>query len=383
MSRFNPHRSVVPIYDAASRWRERCLEADGSALVDGKGLWTPTLLDELDRCFVHNLDEGEGDFFEKLKAQLASGLPACRQLMAEHLWILMLFQSNVGATKKRDNFRQVWSWSGEEFTEDHPLLSDDVLKGIGSTGTAYNTYRWRELVFLIAGVRNFKRRGADERARIVGDPWSFTEWLNTIPEAHNRQLRHILPHLLYPDSFERISSGRDKRSILAAYNDKSTKEIEKWDLIETDRALFDLRKRLEQEHGTDIDFYQDELVCDWRTQTNNWLLSWNPSKWTWTSLAEDRASTLAGEKASNSWRCGSTKPREGDRVYLIRTGVAPKGIVAVGTVTRAPYEAPHWDNERADAGDTQRFIGVDFDAVRDADQESIVLLDELERQEPK
>ena len=111
MSRVIPHRSVVPIYEAASRWRERCLEADGSALVDGKGLWTPTLLDELDRCFVHNLDEGEGDFFEKLKAQLASGLPACRQLMAEHLWILMLFQSNIGATKKRDNFRQVWSWS--------------------------------------------------------------------------------------------------------------------------------------------------------------------------------------------------------------------------------------------------------------------------------
>ena len=158
------------------------LGADGSVFTDGKSLWTTTLLDELDRWFVQNLDEGEGDFFDKLKAQLTSGSAACRQLMAEHLWILMLFQSNVGAAKKRDNVRQVWSWSGEDLAEDHPLLGNAVLEGIGSTGAAYNTQRWRELIFLIAGVRDYKRRGADERAKIVGDPWLFTEWLYAIPK---------------------------------------------------------------------------------------------------------------------------------------------------------------------------------------------------------
>ena len=161
-------------------------------------------------------------------------------------------------------------------------------------------------------------------------------------------------------------------------------EIKRWDLIKIDRALLDLRNRLEQEQGTDdINFYQDEFAREWRTQTNRWVLSWNPSKWTWTSLSDDRASTFSGEKASNSWRCASTKPREGDRAYLMRTGVAPKGIVAVGTVTRAPYEAPHWDDDRAEAGDTARFVDVDFDSVRDAEQDRIVLLDELVHQEPK
>ena len=359
------------------------METDESALSDSKNLWTPDLLDELDRWFGQHRDEGEGNFLEKLESQLTRGSPACRQLMAEHLWILMLFQTNVGAAKKRDNVRQVWSWSGEELAEDHSLLSDGVLGGIGSAGAAFNMQRWLELIMLIAAVRDFKRRGADERAGIVGDPWSFTKWVNAIPEARNRQLRHILPHLLYPDTFERISSGRDKCLIVAAYGDKSEKEVKKFDLIDMDRALLHLRRRCERKQGTDIDFYEDEFVRVWRNQTNNWLLSWNPTKWTWTSLAEDRASTLVGERVSNCWRCGSTKPREGDRVYLMRTGVAPKGIVAVGTVTRAPYEAPHWDNERADAGDTGRFIDVDFDAIRDADQESIVLVDELERQEPQ
>jgi 5-methylcytosine-specific restriction enzyme B len=383
LARFNPDRTVAPIYDAAALWRERCLEADGSAFSDEKKLWTVSLLDELDRHFVQNLDEGEGDFFVKLKAQLSSASTASRQLMAEHLWILMLFQSNVGAAKKRDNVRQVWSWSGEHLSEYHPLLSEEVLQGIGSAGTAYNTERWRELVLLVAGVRNFKRRGTDERRGILADPWVFTDWLSGLPEARNRQLRHILPHLLFPDSFERISSEKDKGLILAAYTETSEKEIRKWDLHAIDRALLQLRRRLEQEHGADIDFYQDEFAPEWRAQTSNWLLSWNPSKWKWDSLAADRASTLAGEKVPNSWRCGSTKPREGDHVYLMRTGASPKGIVAAGMVTRAPYEAPHWDTEKADAGETARFIDVDFDAVRNADQDSIVELDELQRLEPK
>ena len=73
MSRFIPDHSVEAIHDAAAQWRARCLEADGSVFTDSKSLWTTILLDELDRWFVQNLDEGEGDFFDKLKAQLTSG----------------------------------------------------------------------------------------------------------------------------------------------------------------------------------------------------------------------------------------------------------------------------------------------------------------------
>ena len=383
MSRFNPFRAVKPIYDAAARWQAKCLEDDTSLLAHGRHLWTPTLLDELDQQFVQNLDEGQGSFWEKLQAQLSSGSPACRQLMAEQLWILMLFQSNIGTATKRSRIREVWSWSGEELSEEHPHLSDAVLNGIGSAGTAYNTDRWRELVCLIASARDFKRRKADERAGLLADPWAFSDWLNALPEARNRQLRHILTHLLFPDAFERISSEKDKRRILTTLRETPEKEVRRWSLIQIDRALLDLRNQLEQEQGADIDFYQEEFTREWRTQTSNWLLSWNPTKWTWTSLSEDRTATLAGGKASNSWRCGSTKPREGDRVYLVRTGTPPRGIVAAGIVVRTSYEAPHWDRARADAGDTARFIDVEFDAVRDAERDEIVQLEELELREPK
>jgi 5-methylcytosine-specific restriction protein B len=341
------------------------------------------LLDELDEHFVRNIDEGGGDFLSKLKTQLAAGSPECRQLMAEHLFVLLLFPSNITALKKRETVREIWSWSGEDLEEGHPLLSDEVLAGIGSAGTGYNTHRWRELVFLISAVRDLKRREPEDRKMILAEAWAFSTWLRDLPEARHRQLIHILPHLLFPDSFERISSEGDKRLILAAYRDTTEKEVRKWDPNQIDRALFDLRNQLEEEHGADIDFYEDEFAKEWKTQSKNWLLSWNPSKWQWDTLSEQRAVTMAGGKAEDRWRCGSTKPREGDRVFLMRTAKPPKGIVAMGKVTRAPYEAAHWEKARADSGETTRFIDVAFDAVRDASIDKIIPLEDLERRETK
>lgn len=279
--------------------------------------------------------------------------------------------------QKRENVREIWSWSGGDLSATHPLLEDAVLLGIGSAGTAYNTHRWRELVFLIGAMRDFKARDASDRELIASDPWGFSSWLSGLPDARHRQLIHILPHLLFPDTFERISSEGDKRRILAGFGDTPEKEIRKWTTVEIDRALMELRRRLEGELGTDIDFYQEEFEAQWKNQTKNWLLSWNPSRWDWDTLALDRATTISGEKVDKRWRCNSSKPREGDRVFLMRTANAPKGIVAVGKITRAPYEAEHWEQVRADAGETTLFIDVAFDSVRDATSDRIVPLEDL------
>jgi 5-methylcytosine-specific restriction protein B len=370
-----------PIYSAAKEWAQRCLTQDGSIFSDELQLWALAILDELDRRFVQNLDEGEGNFFEKLKAQLGGGSSQCHQLMAEALWILMLFQSKITAATKRENVAQVWSWSGAELPEVHPMLSETVLSGLGSAGAAYNTQRWRELSFLITALRDFKRQAHNERERMLEDGWSFAEWLTSLPGARNRQLRHILPHLLFPDLFERISSEGDKRLILAFHLGMAERELRKWDLIDIDRALLDLRHKLEERHTREIDFYEEEF-SGWRDTTRSWLLSWNPKNWDWVTLADDRAKTRAGDVVTHDWRCASTAPREGDHVFLVRAGVEPKGIVALGSVARAPYNAPHYNPERAGAGDTTQYIDVDFTDIRDATQDPILALDTLQREVP-
>jgi 5-methylcytosine-specific restriction protein B len=346
-------------------------------------LWTRAVLDEVDQRFVQNLDLGEGSFFEKLQDQLSSGSSNCKKLMAEILWIVMLFQSNVGAAKKRENVQLVWSWSGDELRDDHPMLSDAVLSGLGSAGTAYNTHRWREIVFVVTAVRDFKRRSGTERQDLLGDPWVFAQWLGGIPDGRNRQLSHILPHLIFPDQFERISSEGEKRLILAAFDNVAEKDIRKWPLLKIDKALLDVRRRLEAEHSGDIDFYEDEIQGQWRDPQKCWLLAWNPKNWPWSTLEAERAKTRNGETVTQPWRCASSAPREGEKAFLVRLGVDPRGIVAVGTVARAPYVSQHYDTKRAESGDTTQCIDVAFSDIRDVSIDPFLQLDVLEREAPE
>ena len=384
MSRFNPDPDREPgrIYEVADKWRYTALLGERSVFHDEKELWTDGLLDELQSQFRKSPHNSEEAFLQKLETQLSEASPECIQLMAEILWVMLLFPLNIGLDKKRENVCTIWLWSKERLETPHPLLSDTLLMGIGSAGTAYNTHRSRELDFFITALRDFKKLGAADSEQIASDPWKFVEWLSAVKEAKKRQLPHILPHLLFPDTFERISSKGDKSRILAGFDVATKKETEEWTATQISRALLDLREELEQDHGKDIDFYQEEFKLRWKTGTRSWLLSWNPSKWDWGNFAVDRTETMAGKKVDISWKCRAKQPIPGDRVFLVRTGIDPKGIVAAGKITRPPYEAKHWDTARADAGDTTSFVDVAFDSVRDAETDEIVRLKALKDREP-
>lgn len=254
-----------PIYGAAEQWRNRCLLSDGSIFSSEKHLWTEENFDELDEHFVQNLDAGEGDFFEKLEVQLSDGSPESKQLMAELDWLLLLFASRISTPKKRQDICRIWSWSGETLPEDHAMLSDAVLSGVSHTGTAFNTQRWREFVFAINALREFKSKNAEEQKQLASSPWGFADWFASAPGGENRQLRHILTHLVFPDSFERSSTVRDKHAILAAFEQLPLSAIKKWDLVKVDKSLKELRARLEAEEDGPIDFYAEGIVERWKS----------------------------------------------------------------------------------------------------------------------
>ena len=161
---------------------------------------------------------------------------------------------------------------GEELPDDQPLPSDKALIGIGSPGTAYNLHRWRENRFVDNVVRDFKALDKADQQRLISDPWDFSRWLNRVPDDGWRQLRHILPHLLFPDYFERITSGLPKRKILVALGGFPDKKKSEWDRdrIETDRRLLELREKLEKERGEKIDFYDEDLKEIWDTEADFW-----------------------------------------------------------------------------------------------------------------
>ncbi|MCJ1962076.1 MrcB family domain-containing protein [Novosphingobium mangrovi (ex Hu et al. 2023)] len=264
MSKFNPHHETARLYEAADACRQRSLIKEESLFSPGEALWTVENLDELDEKFVQNPDEGGANFLDKLRTQLVGATPSALRLMAELLWLLSLFPSNIGAPKKRENVTEVWSWSGNALSATEPYLADNVLGGIGSAGTAYNTHRWRELVFLITSLRMIRALPSDRQRNILEDGQKFVEWLDEQEGANNRQLLNILPHLFFPDEFERISSRGDKEAILASFTDEDRRHWRKRSVPELDRALFDLRRDLEDAKGAPVDYYLDDLKTRWK-----------------------------------------------------------------------------------------------------------------------
>ena len=262
MARYISQRDVTPILDAAQTWATKCFVGDGS-LFSGESLWRAELIGELIARFVDNPDLGTESFLEKLQKQLLGAPPQGIRLMAEMLWLLILFQTRMLAKTKRENILSVWGWSGEELAGS-PLLEDQVLAGIGFPGTAYNTGRWRELAYLIKITKAFKSLPIPERQTLIRDPWEFAKWLESVPMDGDRQLRHILRYLLFPDFFERITVLHDKQYILSALGKIPLSDVEEWDDIKVDQALLELRRRLSIERGSEkFDFYDSDLKNKW------------------------------------------------------------------------------------------------------------------------
>ncbi len=108
-----------------------------------------------------------------------------------------------------------------------------------------------------------------------------------------------------------------------------------------------------------------------------YLLTWNPRRISWedTDLPDALRFTERGKRWKGSWSCGITKKiRPGDRVFLMKLGKEPRGIVASGWVVKpegykpvrkgsAVYEDSHWDPKRR--GKMALYVDIDFDVALD------------------
>src|SRR5262245_33050530 len=109
-----------------------------------------------------------------------------------------------------------------------------------------------------------------------------------------------------------------------------------------------------------------------------WLLSWNPKNWEWSTFFRDRAMTAAGQLVKETWRCANGSATKGDTIYLMRTGEEPRGIIARGVITADPFEAPHYDPARASEGEKIQSIGINFNDIRDTNQDEFLSIQTLE-----
>jgi 5-methylcytosine-specific restriction protein A len=110
------------------------------------------------------------------------------------------------------------------------------------------------------------------------------------------------------------------------------------------------------------------------TKNKTFLLVWNPKQWTWETLEQDIEQVDLTGKCTQRWSCGNTKSiQPGDRVFLVKLGTDPKGIVGAGFATTEPYPKRHWNGENKDA----LYIDFDFEVLLNPEKEPILTLDIL------
>ena len=264
-----PHDA--PVLVAAARWRDRCLRDDGSVFTD-RSLWTAENVRHLIRHFAENLDEGEGGFFDKLERQLAPAPGSAKQLAAEMFWVmyLILIPRSMHPGTKRRQIRMVWEWSGEPLPDAPKQLEEALDEGVIHPGTAYNTHRWREFLYFIRAMESWKSLAGPEREIRLTHPWAFAKWLLDLDDSGNRQLRHILCYLLFPDHFEPVATNYQKRLIVKAFRKKQGQhpdQVDYGDRIAVDRELRMVRERHVGEGAPpDFSFFEEQQRSVWQPE---------------------------------------------------------------------------------------------------------------------
>lgn len=257
MARYSEY-DTSKIYEAADAFRNKCLLSNGSLIFEEDSLWRPALLDSIHKAFVASPDEGDRSFIDKFRDQITPEGPEVICLAAELLAVYFLFPTSVGRVRKMQVVNEVLEWAGKKLPETH-LLYQAFEHGIGSGGQGYNTRRPFELAFLIEFTKAWKALLPEQQHSAASDPWKFQKLIDSIENAESQQLRHMLLHMLFPDSYERIASGNHKRRVIAAFAGLVKDEHEN-----KDQQLLSIRQGLEalMPENT-LDFYLPPLKAAW------------------------------------------------------------------------------------------------------------------------
>ena len=108
-----------------------------------------------------------------------------------------------------------------------------------------------------------------------------------------------------------------------------------------------------------------------------YLLTWNPKLWSTAERKEfagEIAITASGEPYEMEWSTGRRKNiREGDRLFIVRLGAEPKGIIAAGWAIGNSFEKEHWDRRKRAQGEKMWSVKGRYDRILNTDSPAFEL----------
>ncbi|WP_342113154.1 McrB family protein [Pseudoduganella sp. OTU4001] len=308
---------ITSILAAAERWKQRCL-TEGLSIFTDLSVWSTSAFDELKRLYIDAPDMGSGNFYDKLKGQLATASDEAKWLAVEVTWVLYLFPAKlIGIQGKRKNLELICSNAGLQLPKDHWALQDKVLSGVGNPGTYFNTGFWVELSYTLLVFRALIRLPREQREAVLQEDDLFVSWIDSLADVlesdkvmnpHNRQARHIFLFLLQPDFHERIASSTQKRNIVKKLANRAGLRPDVGSPSAIDKQLLAIRNHFESVYGTtELDFYRSPLYE-----------LWNEEK------------SLAVEEASSEYMVGQAAGTEPETDAGLDLGAFPRNVIFYG-----------------------------------------------------
>ena len=219
--------SAESTYDAAKQWVDRALRTDDSLFRSGMSIWTRRWLNGLHERFLEQPAVSRiSEFLPSLERQLANGPAEVHQLMAETLYVHLLIQAQTVATK-RERIETVLGWHPN--TVSFPERLSDGLSG--------------KLVNAEGGFGN-----------------KFISSLLANKQDTGDLERHMLLHIVHPDTFEPML-GNDKSKLAKA---KAFQHLVPEPNLDTDRAIHHIREGLEGKSAKHIRFYDEDIRKYWK-----------------------------------------------------------------------------------------------------------------------
>ncbi len=222
MARFVDRWSSRDRVDAlVDRWKEECLVGDGSLLSEDRPLWTSGNLESFLETFVDREEYRQAglDFEGKVNRQFEGADEDTRLLASELAVVHFLF---VREAVSSDRKREVVGWFAGDFdlqaTEGWDEVSRALDEGIGHPGRGFSQNRDQQLRYLADFCIRIKALDPEQRRAVMDSREALISHANGAPEdLANKEMRHVLLHLLRPDEFERMASGSHKQRVVEAF----------------------------------------------------------------------------------------------------------------------------------------------------------------------
>ncbi len=245
------------VYEMADRYKADCVIGDGSLLTADDGIHSLENLDVL-LGVIEPADHSKGHFIPKLIGQVSGLNDSAIQLTAEMVAFQLLGEADTGGAKKIEHVDALLQRMSEPVALSEPLR--DALAGGGVANySAGKNFRDVYLRFLVRVARRVKELRAEDRAKLLSDPWRFRDFIQQDRNSGNGMQANALLHLMFPDTFSTVAAGSHRAALLHTF----AKAPGLMDQANEDRKLLRLQELVDEQMGYEISFYDSPLRDIW------------------------------------------------------------------------------------------------------------------------